>query len=51
MEAYVEGLEREFSAIERGFRAEESRARCWYLSGDPVEGPPQISHVIPRSVL
>ena len=34
MEAYVEGLEREFSAIERGFRAEESRARADYDSFD-----------------
>ena len=34
MEAYVEGLEREFSAIERGFRAEESRARTDYDSFD-----------------
>ena len=34
MEAYVEGLEREFSAIERGFRAEASRARADYDSFD-----------------
>ena len=34
MEAYVEGLEREFSAIERGFRVEESRARTDYDSFD-----------------
>ena len=34
MKAYVEGLEREFSAIERGFRAEESRARADYESFD-----------------
>ena len=34
MEAYVEDLEREFSAIERGFRAEESRARADYDSFD-----------------
>ena len=34
MKEYVEGLEREFSAIERGFRAEESRARADYDSFD-----------------
>ena len=34
MKEYVEGLEREFSAIEGGFRAEESRARTDYDSFD-----------------
>ena len=34
MEAYVEGLEREFSAIERGFLHEQCRARFDYGSFD-----------------
>ena len=34
MKAYVEGLEREFSAIERGFLREQRRARSDYASFD-----------------
>ena len=34
MEAYVEGLERQFSAIERGFLREQRRARSDYASFD-----------------
>ena len=37
MEAYVEGLEREFSAIERGFLREQRRARSDYASFDPEQ--------------
>ena len=34
---YVEGLEREFSAIERGFLREQRRARSDYASFDPEQ--------------
>ena len=37
MKAYVEGLEREFSAIERGFLREQRRARSDYASFDPEQ--------------
>ena len=37
MKAYVEGLEREFSAIERGFMREQRRARSDYASFDPEQ--------------
>lgn len=37
MKEYVEGLEREFSAIERGFLREQRRARSDYASFDPEQ--------------
>lgn len=37
MKEYVEGLEREFSAIERGFLHEQRRARSDYASFDPEQ--------------
>jgi len=37
VKAYVEGLEREFSAIERGFLREQRRARSDYASFDPEQ--------------
>ena len=37
MKEYVEGLEREFSAIERGFLREPRRARSDYASFDPEQ--------------
>ena len=37
MKAYVEGLEREFSAIERGFLRKQRRARSDYASFDPEQ--------------
>ena len=37
MKEYVEGLEREFSAIERGFLREQRRARSDYASFDPAQ--------------
>ena len=37
MKEYVEGLEREFSAIERGFLREQRRARSDYASSDPEQ--------------
>lgn len=37
MKEYVEGLEQEFSAIERGFLREQRRARSDYASFDPEQ--------------
>ena len=37
MKEYVEGLEREFSAIERGFLREQRRTRSDYASFDPEQ--------------
>ena len=37
MKEYMEGLEREFSAIERGFLREQRRARSDYASFDPEQ--------------
>ena len=37
MKEYVEGLEREFTAIERGFLREQRRARSDYASFDPEQ--------------
>ena len=37
MKEYVEGLEREFSAIERGFLREQRRARSDYASFAPEQ--------------
>lgn len=48
MKEYVEGLEREFSAIERGFLREQRRARSDYASFDPEQAR-RVAFLVYRS--